>query len=258
VRLMKKRIENPRLGKPLGINVNRGWWVAIEKYAQKVPGGGTLVDLVERDPVMAVLSSGHLTFVSCFGIWFWSTVDLSGECERQTKLFLFFNILITSPPLRIASIIMYAIGLIPFINIFFWGAIQLGVVYAITAVVSLISAARKRVMQPADRRPTPRQNNRRTVKQILSSVDRPILPSFIAVTFVMQVYFIIATELSIDANEALLKRDQASLNAEREWTFGQTLAVALTILPLRQVWKELRKKPNREAISNWFKNITSL
>ncbi|KAH6911861.1 hypothetical protein BKA70DRAFT_1268728 [Coprinopsis sp. MPI-PUGE-AT-0042] len=239
VNLMKKRIEDPRLGKPLGIHVKRGRWVAIEKYAQKIRAGA-VVDLVERDPTMAFLSSAHLIFVSGFGVWFWFTLNLSGQCEQQTQLSLFSNLPITSQPLRIASIVIYIIGLIPVINIFVWGALQLLVIYSISAIRQLFSQSATR-------------QERRSLKDLLASVDQPILPSFIGLTVVMQVYFIVATELTINANEPLLKRDGTSLNDERQWTFGQTLAVALIVLPLLQVWKEIRKESNRKAIAKWFK-----
>ncbi|KAH6907557.1 hypothetical protein BKA70DRAFT_1283377 [Coprinopsis sp. MPI-PUGE-AT-0042] len=239
VRLMKKRIEDPRLGKPLGIHVKRGRWLVIEKYAQWIRAGA-VVDLIERDPVMAFLSSGHLTVVSCFGVWFWFTLNLSGQCEQKTKLSLFTNIPITSQPLRITSIIIYIIGLIPVINIFVWGALQLLVVYIISAIQQLFWKSATRHKQ-------------QTLKDRLASVDQPILPWFIGITFVMQVYFIVATEVTINVNEPLLKKDEASLNDERQWTFGQTLAVALIVLPLLQVWKEVRKESNRKAVAKWFK-----
>ena len=47
-------------------------------------------------------------------------------------------------------------------------------------------------------------------------------------------YLIVSTELTIKNNRHLFEnRDEA------DWTFGQTLAIALTILPLRDVGKEI-------------------
>jgi hypothetical protein len=64
------------------------------------------------------------------------------------------------------------------------------------------------------------------------------LGSFIGLTLIVQVYFIVATELTIRSNRPLLV-DSAQ---EGDWTFGQTLAIALVAIPLTEVaaqsWKE--------------------
>ena len=67
------------------------------------------------------------------------------------------------------------------------------------------------------------------------------LSSFIVLTLLVQVYFIVTTELTIWTNRSLLV-DSAQ---EGDWTFGQTLAVALVAIPLTEVavqsWEERKE-----------------
>ncbi|TFK18479.1 hypothetical protein FA15DRAFT_729806 [Coprinopsis marcescibilis] len=149
---LAKRIDQPRFAKPLEIDVDRGWWLVVERKVRYIPGAREVVDLLERDMTMACLSSGHLIFVSAFGVWFWFTLNRS----------------VTSQPLRVASIIIYLLGLILFINLLFWGAFQFVIVY-------LISIARKSLSRtPSDATPVPR-----TAKELLGSSGRTVLYSFI-------------------------------------------------------------------------------
>jgi len=72
-------------------------------------------------------------------------------------------------------------------------------------------------------------------------------------TFLVQAYFIITTELTIHNNQHLLQTDSDSL--ESNWTFGQTLAIALIVIPLTQVWNEAWKGENVEAFNKMFRSL---
>lgn len=113
-------------------------------------------------------------------------------------------------PLRIWFIVLYIICLTPFLNIVFIGALELLVI----PIVQLI---------------------------FFPQSQRKInLGSFIVLTLLVQVYFILTTELTIRTNRPLLV-DSAQ---EGDWTFGQTLAVSLVAIPLidvvMQSWKECK------------------
>lgn len=76
------------------------------------------------------------------------------------------------------------------------------------------------------------RNRKGSTSPLLAS--QYVLYQFIFLTLLIQVYFIASTELTIKYNG-----HQLTQNQEGEWTFGQTLAVALTIIPLIQVAQEI-------------------
>lgn len=75
------------------------------------------------------------------------------------------------------------------------------------------------------------------------------LGSFIVLTFLVQMYFILTTEFTIHTNSSLLVESAQ----EAGWTFGQTLAIALIAIPLidvtEQIWKE------RDTLGNGIKRL---
>jgi len=185
----------------------------------RIPGWDRAVSLLRRDWTMATLASAHLTLFAIFGLWLWFTIFAfaSGsdrECTPFTRLsIIVHNIPITSPALRRASIVIYFICLLPYINIVIFGAIELATIWIFQRLIILFRKSQGR----------------------RSLIDSPhILYMFIFLTLLVQAYFITATELTIRRNGQLLKENQ-----EEDWTFGQTLAVALTVIPLIQVAKEI-------------------
>jgi len=272
------------------------------KTAMKfVVGGDKVVSLLQRDWTMASLASAHLILFAAFGVWLWFTIqhfedrlELHCKAFESTTLVIFRSIPVTSSALRIASITIYTICLLPFINIVLIGALELFVIcfvqplklifkplitclqpclaclqplmprlqslmtflrWPLIKLLDHISpdvprrlpqnnrsqGASSSVAQPiATSSSVPRRPRHPSVAQTVSSfiqsllASRYILYDFIVLTFGMQVYLILSTELTIKNNRHLIeKKDEAS------WTFGQTLAIALTILPLRDVGKEI-------------------
>ena len=161
---------------------------------------------------MATLVSAHLTLFAAFGVWVWFTIYHFGDCNsftRDTRLTILpgVNIRVTSP-LQIWFIMLYIICLMPFLNIIFIGALEFLAIFIVRLIFS-----------PWLQRKTN-------------------LGGFIVSTLFLQGYFIITTEFTIQDNWHLLVESAQ----EGDWTFGQTLAVALVAIPLVDVvkhsWKE--------------------
>jgi hypothetical protein len=237
------------LRKSLGIpNTVKRNWEAMDKVKQ-IPGVRTVVDLLERDWIMAALASAHLTLFAAFGVWIWFTIHhFQGDC---TKLTIFVPILVTSQPLRAASIVIYIICLLPIINIVILGSLEFGVIYGCQRLIPLIRTHIRNNESSASSFPeSPKSTS------LLASPGRTVLYQFVALTFLVQAYFIITTELTIHNNRHLL--NEYSDSQESNWTFGQTLAIALIVIPLTQVGKEVWKDENKEVFKEMFKSLKEL
>ena len=197
----------------------------VTRRIPPVPGWDKVTSLLRRDWTMATLASAHLTLFAGFGLWLWFEIHSFGinrDCTPFTSLSVIVDTIpVTSPALRGASIAIYLICLLPYINIVVFGGMELATIWGF-----------RRLAMKLFRNP---ENSR-------SLIHSPhVLYMFIFLTLVVQVYFITATELSIHNNGHLLEQNQD----EEEWTFGQTLAVALTVIPLIQVVKEIKTNLDR-------------
>ena len=177
-----------------------------------------MTSLLQRDWIMAALASAHLTLFAAFGLWLWFTIHefgLNRECEPFTYLsFIVGTLPVISPTLRIFSIIIYLICLLPIVNIVVFGGMEVAVIYGFQRLVAYF---RHRQGSPSP---------------LLAS--QYVLYQFIFLALLVQVYFTASTELTIKYNG-----HQLTQNQEGEGTFGQTLAAALTIIPLIQVAQEI-------------------
>ena len=200
--------------------------------------------------LMAALASAHLILLSAFGLWFWSTLPNFGineECIPSIR-FVFFtkSIPITSKVLRSRSKSIYIFSSLPVINIFIWLVIFLWTLVAFSIVLLALFVLALPVV---------------VVLRIIwvlirstgSSLERSdshpmsflaFMPRFFftlaAITAITtQALFISLTELTIAHNRHLLQ------SKEGDWTFGQTLALTLTLIPLLEVVKFLLEKRPR-------------
>jgi len=207
------------------------------------------------------LASAHLTLLSGFGWWFWSTLPNFGidqECIPSIR-FVFFtkSIPITSSALRSRSKSIYIFSSLPIINIFLWMEIFLiGISMVIlitlpfTLVASWIKQGRRNrapkvppaatASQPvsADEANSPSEST--SPSNAVSRLRVQVAPVFFAysliTTFIVQTFLIALTELTIAHNQHLIQSKEA------DWTFGQTLALTLTLIPLIEVVKFLWEK----------------
>jgi hypothetical protein len=196
-------------------------------------GSHTLTDLTFLAPLRVIigilrkivlsLGSLHLTLMAVIGIWFWSSPTLfeSRQPEHPEASSLYCtstNVLgqtisLTSLPLRAVSLVIYSFFLIPGLNLL--------------APAALFLAAHIGYH---------RMRNRDNHAKL------SILPIFAGLLFLLaiNVVFLVNIETTIR---------QHQVDEEALWTFGQTLAVLLLVLPLRDVFSfitHVRKEKRHE------------
>jgi hypothetical protein len=221
--------------------------------------------LVYRKSILltGALASMHLTLLSAFGWWFWSTLPNFGinqECIPSIR-FVFFtkSIPITSAVLRSRSKSIYIFSSLPVINIVIWMYIfVMAIVISmlmLLPVAGLIILARRKwapAKVPASAttsRPVSTEEPYSLpgsaypsddVSYILvrgwNRLSRPFFAQAIITTLTVQILLITLTELTIAHNQHLIQ------SKEGDWTFGQTLAITLTLIPLIEVVKFLWEK----------------
>lgn len=198
------------------------------------------------------LGSLHLTLMAALGIWLWISPQRFGSSEESTCITQVANLAIVgahvrfgSPVLRIFSLLLYSLFLIPGLNL----------LIPVMLFLSLHCSYHKRLgetpLLPHWQRTTPSSpirpsssptRPRASSSQVnagnsqipLSSVPgRPAatraLPVCVGLGFllVVNVIFITDIELTIRRNAHL------QVPGESEWGFGQILALLLLYLPLR-------------------------
>ncbi|KAJ2922397.1 hypothetical protein H1R20_g14692, partial [Candolleomyces eurysporus] len=246
VNAMTERLEDPRFGRALGreeLTRRRHW---VRRWAWILGGPSDLVYLLERDFAMAAVTVFHLTFFSAFATWFWFTIAQRNDyCDQLTTHgIIFVSIPITSKSLRIFSIVCYIVCTIPFLNVLIFGYLELIVVQLICLFRWWL---RRQRGDSESKRPALKPGT-----FLAESTGRTVLYCFVGLTLVLQIYFIVSNELTISFNAHLLKKEDQGANEEAEWTFGQTLAIALIVVPLIQVWNDVRKPENQKVFAeNW-------
>lgn len=158
-----------------------------------------------RDRILPFLvGSLHLSFVAGFGLWFWTTIDKFGtgaQCELQLPLLypiLGRQILVTSTALRVVSLTLYAIIALPGVNV-------LVIMWIIGGTANVLF-------------------------HFIPSTPFLLPGCFWLVMLVgINVIVIADTEIMIRHTKRFV------MSGESDWTFGQTLAVILLLLPLRDV-----------------------
>ncbi|KAJ7346108.1 hypothetical protein DFH08DRAFT_870547 [Mycena albidolilacea] len=213
--------------------------------------------------VVAILGSLHLSMMSALGLWLWinplrfGTDAEANACaiEHSSTIILGKNIPLASSGLRIWSILVYAVLLVPGLNL-------LWPIVLFLLLMKFYSALRK----PHDRRDARRQRAKRldsaespSLLRTPESDPAPTVPPGITkrarrlarrslwalqmwynpfllptvaglvLLFVINIIFIVDTEVTLRQNRFLLEA------GEGDWSFGQTLALLLLVLPLRDL-----------------------
>ncbi|KAH8823770.1 hypothetical protein DL96DRAFT_1818541 [Flagelloscypha sp. PMI_526] len=168
-------------------------------------------------PVLLV-GSTHLTAMAALGIWLWvrpeSFGKISSSCTLTSSLtMLGSNVPLSSPSLRAGSLFIYSLFLVPVLNLAFpAAAIYLSHMF---------------------------------FNRSMDSRDRSIVPSVIGLTLLalINLALIVNTELTLHRNRSL--QDSGDLR----WTFGQTLAMLLLLLPLYELIETFaqRREENRKG-----------
>ncbi|KAH6902347.1 hypothetical protein BKA70DRAFT_670056 [Coprinopsis sp. MPI-PUGE-AT-0042] len=217
--------------------------------------------LVKR--FVLVLGSLHLTLMAASGIWLWTDPLSFGLGRRRPPVLKAANecvltfakaailgqrVHLHSEILRVTSLILYVVLLIPGINLIAPMCIFLGLYVAWTPtsrVISQIRAISHASIERAERRQNgwfrhglwcrmktaTRNFPSRLGSALPTSAQLGATPAFLglSILFAINLVFIIDIELTLGTNRALQSDD------EEDWGFGQILAILLLLLPLRDL-----------------------
>jgi hypothetical protein len=162
--------------------------------------------------MVIILGSFHLTLMAVIGIWLWSsparfetsqpafTSPYPLECTSMSLLGV--DVRLSSPVLQLSSLVIYSFFLVPGLNLVLPGVFFLAL---------YIYLHRRRLSRP---------HGQRHAKAL------PVVPGLLLLLLI-NIVFITDTELTIHRG---VKQQQSG---ESQWTFGQTLALLLLSLPLR-------------------------
>ncbi|KAG6859830.1 hypothetical protein C0995_003323 [Termitomyces sp. Mi166 len=164
-----------------------------------------------KNPVI-IIGSLHLTLMAAIGIWLWShpaSFGSSKPCSlTASTIILGMKVPLGSDNLRIWSILVYSVLLIPGLNL----------IFPITFFAILLLFRH----QFHAGHQTYIKN-----KQALIQHHQVVMGLVILVLF--EAFLLIDTELTISKNQALIG------SSETQWTFGQTLALLVLLVPLRDL-----------------------
>jgi hypothetical protein len=202
---------------------------------------------------IVILGSLHLSLMSALGIWLWSNpltfgnprLEIPCDVQRSFYIILGKRIPLSSNALRIVSLVIYAVCLAPGFNILLPTAVFFSVVAVYRAYdrtrntnKKLGSSARPNVHtpDPASKIGLPQYHSKGLVGRSIMAVQGLYNPFLFPVVgglvllFAFNVAILIDIELTLWENRGVRGSVQ-----EGEWTFGQSLAVLLLVLPLRDL-----------------------
>lgn len=182
-----------------------------------------------RKAIPLLIGSLHLSFVAGLGLWFWikngsGTFGLLVQCKPQLPIhasILGHSVLVTNKTLQQLSLALYGITVAPGVNvviivIIIWGSIDLLLRFLPTSQL--------------------------------------FLPGYLWVVIIVgiNVVDIIDTEIMIiQTRSSILVLQGVSQHllqpGESQWTFGQTLALFLLILPLRDITGSLMGEQSQDT-----------
>jgi hypothetical protein len=180
--------------------------------------------------IVLSLGSLHLTLMAIIGIWFWSSPALFEarqhglidpkvlECTSMSLLG--GHISLSSSPLRIASLVVYAFFAVPGLNLVVPAALFLALHFVYYHF-------------------RPRKEK----------TELSVVPVYISLMFLLAVNIV----FMVDIETTITLHD---VTDESNWTFGQTLAVLLLVLPLRDVFDfvmRVRRKNRRDRCTKDLK-----
>ncbi|KAH6911128.1 hypothetical protein BKA70DRAFT_53560 [Coprinopsis sp. MPI-PUGE-AT-0042] len=200
--------------------------------------------LVKR--IVLFVGSFHLTVMSGLGIWLWSRPHSFGvetndanKCAVEHALvsILGTRIPLGSNALRIFSLVLYSLFLVPGFNLLLPSAAFLGL---------HIWCSKPKSPTRSSTFPLPTNRIKLAFRPLLQLTQkrRDVLPAFIglAILLVINLIFVIDIELTLVRNKGL------QLEGETQWGFGQILAMLLVLLPLRDIAEAVlaRRMKNRK------------
>ncbi|KAG6875199.1 hypothetical protein C0992_004807 [Termitomyces sp. T32_za158] len=173
------------------------------------------------DPVI-IIGSLHLTFMAAIGIWFWSNPSTFGSPDscslsEVTTFVLGVDVLLGSKTLRIWSLLVYSILLTPLLNL----------------IIPVFFFATLLVFKSKGQR---------------HFIEHSQAIMGLGVLGLIEATFLIDTEVTLAKNRHLVE------SGENDWTFGQTLAILVLLVPSRDLLQSIfdqgaRKQRRRLLLS---------
>ena len=216
--------------------------------------------------ISSYLGVAHLSLMASFGIWLWQDINTFGdssECTPYIFTVIFgHNVSAINKSLRTASLALYWITAIPIVNIIVGvivaivGSVVLLVGYSfglVVIVISLVfllspfyilryllslylnrhSADSNTNNDDAAKANAVKASAKRKLSRWIRSPpnDARLGLFYLPLVLFLDIFFAVNTELMIRRSRPLVQP------GESQWTFGQTLAVIVTIIPLLEARK---------------------
>ncbi|KAJ7733318.1 ankyrin repeat-containing domain protein [Mycena metata] len=197
-------------------------YVAIRKRSL------TLASIIDSVDPAVLIGSLHLSLMGALGLWLWIAPGRFGNslsCSLESTISLFGRAIpLSSHALRAVSLSVYILILVPGLNLILPTVIFCAPLVLVRRLTPKVDESKQ-------------VDGGRPVQLILNKLNRreigAILTGLLMLMFV-NLLFIVDTELSISRNESLQDRQDGL------WTFGQTLALLLLVLPLWNIAAALR------------------
>jgi hypothetical protein len=167
--------------------------------------------------------------MGALGIWVWihpGTFGLSSSCPSGSVSLFAHNIPIESGALRVFSLVVYGVVFIPYLNLILPVALIFGPYFGYlhkTQEAATVQEAHKTT----------------SVDETRKAATAWGVRVGLLFLFTINALFIVDTELSIARNESR-QEDQDGV-----WTFGQTLALILLLLPLRDAAENMLQRSEK-------------
>ncbi|KIK54705.1 hypothetical protein GYMLUDRAFT_892787 [Collybiopsis luxurians FD-317 M1] len=200
---------------------------------QKVDKLKSFFRFTEKYSVL-ILGSLHLTLMSALGLWLWVNPQQFQDrttCALDTSLFLLgLKIPVELGIVRDWSIAIYSVLLVPGINLVL-PVILFGALYGIYDIF----------------RPS-----RRIEVKSSTPIGASIVPVLTGLTVlaIINVIFIVDTEIMLGTSTVFRESSDAS-----KWTFGQTIALLLLVLPIRDLIEGIMRKGDTRRKEEHTRNL---
>ncbi|KAJ3526330.1 hypothetical protein NMY22_g10206 [Coprinellus aureogranulatus] len=191
--------------------------------------------------VALLMGSLHLTLTAALGIWLWSDIRSFGQSTSTGSCatdYLDITILgarvpFASNPLRVTSLVIYSLFLLPGFNLLLPMALFLGFfIWHHSWYGEVARRSTSPVTAKAPHLPFLKSLFTQPLADVCTAcIKSSIFPVCVGLVFLfaVNIFFITDIELTLLRNKAL----QAP--GEAEWGFGQVLAVLLLVMPLRDL-----------------------
>ena len=237
------------------LGAKRSWRALMRPRETKRKGSG----------VVTCLGFAHLSLMAGFGIWLWQDIDTFGDssdCTPYIFTVIFgHNVSAINKSLRKVSLALYWITAIPVVNLLVVAIILIIGSAVVLTGEAIIIIALALLLSPLyllhrylKRHPTNLNTNNDDAVATNSKressgwsgeppKDARLGLFYLPFILFLDVLFVIDTELMIRRSRPLVQP------GESQWTFGQTLAVIVTIIPLLEARKCIKWKRSSKCVS---------